>query len=556
MVSAQLQRYRLWQVVRVLLALVLLNAAVTFHNVWPTLGVHWPGELSVELAVLLLVLAMSNAWAGHTPRALLALLSGVTVLFALGRYADVTVSALYGRDINLYWDAPQFAAVTGMLARVASPWAIAAVCIGVVATLGVLYLIARWSLLQIDDALRMYAPMRWGLGAAGLVLCGCFLAQQTRGDGLPRLPRFSIPVSRTYAAQIKRVADAVSGRANLALPASPPMHSSFSALDGSDVLLVFMESYGSATYDRPEFERALQPARQRLQAAIHDTGRGVVSAFVSSPTFGGGSVLAHLSLLSGVEVRDQDRYALLMTQKRPTLVSLFKSAGYRAIAVMPGLRQAWPEGAFYGFDQIYGADGLDYRGPGFGWWRIPDQFSLAALDARELQPQPRKPLFVFFPTVSTHMPFEPTPPLQSDWQRMLSVQPFDAEPLKRSLTQTPEWTDMGKAYVGSVSYFLDTLSSYLRTRPSGRFVLIILGDHQPAANVSGEGASWDVPVHVIASEPAILQALQADGFRPGLVPVRPTAGKMSDLAPWALTAFGQAAHGRRPRLALATARAP
>jgi hypothetical protein len=556
MASARLQRYRLWQAVRVLLALVLLNAAVTFHNVWPTLGVHWPGELSIELAVLLLVLAMSNAWAGPTPRAMLALLSGVAVLFALGRYADVTVSALYGRDINLYWDAPQFAAVTAMLARVASPWAIAAVCIGVAATLGVLYLIARWSLLHIDDALRMYAPVRWGFGAAGLLLCGCFLAQQTRDDGLPRLPRFSIPVSRTYAAQIKRVADAVSGRANQALPASPLMHSSFSALDGSDVLLVFMESYGSATYDRPEFERALQPARQRLQAAIDDTGRGVVSAFVSSPTFGGGSVLAHLSLLSGVEVRDQDRYALLMTQKRPTLVSLFKSAGYRAIAVMPGLRQAWPEGAFYGFDQIYGADGLDYQGPGFGWWRIPDQFSLAALDARELQHQPRKPLFVFFPTVSTHMPFEPTPPLQPDWQRMLSTQPFDAEPLKRSLTQRPEWTDMGKAYVSSVSYFLDTLSSYLRSRPSGRFVLIILGDHQPAANVSGEGASWDVPVHVIASEPAILQALQADGFRPGLVPLRPTAGKMSDLAPWALTAFGQAAHGRRPRLALTTTRTP
>ena len=556
MVSAQLQRYRLWQAVRVLLALVLLNAAVTFHNVWPTLGVHWPGELSVELAVLLLVLAMSNAWAGPTPRAVLALLSGVTVLFALGRYADVTVSALYGRDINLYWDAPQFAAVTGMLARVASPWAIAAVCTGVAATLGVLYLIARWSLLQIDDALLMYAPVRWGCGAAGLVLCGCFIAQQSRDDGLPRLPRFSIPVSRTYASQIRRVAAAVSGRANQALPASPAMQSSFSALDGSDVLLVFMESYGSATYDRPEFERALQPARERLQAAIHDTGRGVVSAFVSSPTFGGGSVLAHLSLLSGVEVRDQDRYALLMTQKRPTLVSLFKGAGYRAIAVMPGLREPWPEGAFYGFDQIYGADGLDYHGPGFGWWRIPDQFSLAALDARELQRQPRKPLFVFFPTVSTHMPFEPTPPLQPDWQRMLSTQPFDAEPLKRSLTQTPEWTDMGKAYVSSVSYFLDTLSSYLESRPSGRFVLIILGDHQPAANVSGEGASWDVPVHVIASEPAILQALQADGFRPGLVPVRPTAGKMSDLAPWALTAFGQAAHGRQPRLALTTDRTP
>jgi phosphoglycerol transferase MdoB-like AlkP superfamily enzyme len=241
-------------------------------------------------------------------------------------------------------------------------------------------------------------------------------------------------------------------------------------------------------------------------------------------------------------VRDDDHYARLMTLRRPTLVSVFKNAGYRAVAVMPGLRESWPEGAFYGFDKIYGADALGYHGPGFGWWRIPDQFSLAALDARELQPRPRKPVFAFFPTVSTHTPFEPTPPLQPDWRRMLSSQPYDAEPLRRALTQTPIWTDMGKAYVSSVGYFLDTLASYLRVRADSNIVMIVLGDHQPAANVSGEGAPWDVPVHVIARSPAILTALQAHGFRPGLVPVRPVAGKMSELGPWALAAFGDSAH--------------
>jgi phosphatidylglycerophosphate synthase len=535
--ATPVERRHTWQVLAVLLAIVVLNASVTFHNVWPTLGVHWPGELSVEFGVLLLALSLSNAWLGRTRPGVLALLSALIVLFALGRYAYVTVQALYGRDINLYWDGPQLGAVTGMFVRVASAWVVAAVCLGTVTALAVLYCIARWSLGQIDTALRLYGPARWSLGGVGLVLVGCFIVQQTPA-AVPRIPRFSIPVSRTFMAQVARVADAVSGQPNREVPASPPMHSSFSALAGSDVLLVFIESYGSTTYDRPEFERALRPARERLEAAIQDTGRGVVSAYVSSPTFGGGSVLAHLSLMSGIEVRDQDHYALLMTQNRPTLVSLFRGAGYRAVAVMPGLRENWPEGAFYGFDKIYGADGLDYHGPAFGWWRIPDQFSLAALDSRELQPRPRKPVFVFFPTVSTHMPFEPTPPLQSDWRRVLSPQPFDAEPLRRSLTQTPIWTDMGKAYLSSVQYFLDTLSSYLRARPDSKFVLIILGDHQPAANVSGEGASWDVPVHVIASQPSILQALQADGFRPGLTPVRPAAGKMSALGPWSLAAFG------------------
>jgi hypothetical protein len=421
--------------------------------------------------------------------------------------------------------------------------------------LAMLYLAARWSLGKIDAAMRVSRPARWVFGAAGLVLFASFLLQQATA-AMPRIPRFSIPVSRTFAAQIARVADAVSDRPNQAVPPSPSMHSSFTALDGSDVLLVFMESYGSTTYDRPEFERALRPARERLDAAIRDTGRGVVSAYVSSPTFGGGSVLAHLSLLSGIEIRDQDHYSLLMTQQRPTLVSSFRNAGYRAVAVMPGLRESWPEGAFYGFDKIYGADGLDYHGPAFGWWRIPDQFSLAALDSRELAPRPRKPVFVFFPTVSTHMPFEPTPPLQSDWPRMLSTHPFDAEPLQRSLTQTPVWTDMGAAYMSSVQYFFDTVSSYLRARPDAKFVLIILGDHQPAANVSGEGASWDVPVHVIASQSAILEALQANGFRRGLLPVRPTAGKMNELGLWSLAAFGDATGAVPPRLALRTSRAP
>ena len=534
-------RYRSRQFVSAVLALVVLNAAVTFHNVWPTLGVHWPGEISVELAVLVLCLALTNAWAGATPAALLVLLAAITVLFALGRYADVTVPALYGREINLYWDAPQFAAVIAMLVRVASPWVVAALLAGSLLALVLLYLVARWSLTQIDDVLRIYSAVRWVLGLVAVALVGCFVVQQ-RSLAPVRLPRFSIPVSTTYAAQVRRLLAAVSGTAGRDLPPSPPLPPGLGGLAGSDVLLVFMESYGSATYDRPEFQRALEPARQRLAAAIQDTGRGVVSAFVTSPTFGGGSVLAHLSLLSGVEVRDPDHYQLLMTQNRPTLVSVFRSAGYRAVAVMPGLRDSWPEGAFYGFDQIYGAGNLEYHGPGFGWWRIPDQFSLAALDVRELQHRPRQPLFVFFPTVSTHIPFEPVPPLQPDWQRMLTDQPFDADPLRRSLARTPDWTDLGKAYVSSVEYFLDTLTSYLRARPHDRFVLIILGDHQPAASVSGEGASWDVPVHVIASTPAVLEALQADGFRPGLAPARPAAGRMSELAPWALAAFAATAH--------------
>jgi hypothetical protein len=356
-------------------------------------------------------------------------------------------------------------------------------------------------------------------------------------------------VSRTYAAQFTRIVDALSSnRAARALPPSPPMRSDLAALSGSDVLLVFLESYGSVTYDNARFERSLQPAREHLAEALRDTGRDVVSAFVTSPTFGGESVLAHLSLLSGIQVRDPTRYQLLMTQRRPTLVSVFKAAGYHTLAVMPGMRQDWPEGAFYGFDDVYDSSKLDYQGPGFGWWHIPDQYAVAALDARELQVHPRKPLFVFFPTVSTHIPFNPIPPVQTDWPRMLSTHPYDAAALARAFTQRPDWTDMGQSYVNSVQYFFDMLASYLRERADDNFVLIVLGDHQPAANVSGEGAPWEVPVHVISKRPELLQALQAHGFRPGLTPARPSSGPMNALALWLLAAFDEQLPEGEPQL--------
>ena len=172
----------------------------------------------------------------------------------------------------------------------------------------------------------------------------------------------------------------------------------------------------------------------------------------NAATFGGGSWLSHLSLLSGVEVRDQGSYATLMTQRRQTLVQRFEASGHRGLALMPGLRNAWPEGAFYGFEQIYDADTLDYRGPEFAWWRIPDQFALARLDEVELTATERQPRFVFFPTISSHMPFRPLPPYQPDWARMLNPQPYDAAIADAALAVEPEWTRLGPAYAESIAY--------------------------------------------------------------------------------------------------------
>src|SRR5262249_48062797 len=239
----------------------------------------------------------------------------------------------------------------------------------------------------------------------------------------------------------------------------------------------------------------------------------------------------------GVEVRDPATNARLMTERRETIVTNFRRRGFRSVALMPGLRQRWPEGSFYGFDDVYGAARLDYGGPEFGWFAIPDQFSLARFDALEVDRASRPNLFVFYPTISTHFPFIPTPPYQSDWSRMFDAHPYDGPAIVRAYAQQPDWTHFAPGYVEAVSYTYVTLAGYLRKHASRDFVLVVVGDHQPAAAVSGEGASWSVPVHVVAGRAAILDALTARGFHKGLVPVRPVLCRMHELAQILLAAF-------------------
>jgi phosphoglycerol transferase MdoB-like AlkP superfamily enzyme len=202
-----------------------------------------------------------------------------------------------------------------------------------------------------------------------------------------------------------------------------------------------------------------------------------------------------------------------MAQKRRTFVTALKSHGYRAVAVMPGLQEYWPEGAFYEFDRIYDTQQLAYTGPSFGWWPIPDQFALAQLEHLELARRDRAPVFAFLPTTSTHTPFSPTPPYQPSWPRMLTSTPYDEADYQKAWAQPPDWS-----YVHSMDYALATLGGFVSQPRTRDLVMILIGDHQPPAVVSGEGAPWDVPVHVVSSRPALLDALKARGFTAGLQP--------------------------------------
>jgi hypothetical protein len=524
--------------------LVVLDASLSFASLWPTPGIRWTGQLSVECAVTLAGLALAWQLRGRPAAWVLRVLAIVWTLLALGRYAAVTSAALFGRDINLYWDSRHFGAVGAMLARVASPLELAGVALAVLAVPLTVYALLRWALVRVSESLS-HPITRKALAAACLVVVALFIGERLtmQPDATPRLPS---PITSTYLRQASMVADIMLGRDGQSLGAEPSLPADLSAVEGADILLVFVESYGAVTYDRQEFASVLDRHRERFEAQARAGGLDVVSGFVRSPTFGGSSWLAHVSFLTGVEVTDESTNVRLMAQKRRTLVTELADHGYRTVAVMPGLQEYWPEGAFYGFNRIYDTQQLRYTGPSFGWWPIPDQFALAQLEHLELAAKDRAPVFAFLPTTSTHTPFSPTPPYQPSWDRMLTPHPYDDADYQQAWAEPPDWLNLGPSYLQSMEYALASLGGFVALPRSRDVVMILIGDHQPPAVVSGEGASWDVPVHVVSNRGAFLAALKTRGFTGGMHPQRAPLMRMNELM-LAVTAAMDGSHGTVPR---------
>lgn len=552
-------------------ALLLINGALTFDNAWPTPAIVPDWKLSVEAAALLGLLAVCAAWRrasgkeaiGHRA---IRLLAGLLTLMALLRYVDVTAPALFGRPINLFWDGRHLPQVIVMAASGYPWWRLALVGAAMLLAAGagvwLLHRGAAWSLRRLSDWLQSVPVRRVAIAGSMIVLAVFAAGRLKESDAIDQW--FAEPVSAACGGQLLFLAQALSPQADRVLPASPPFDGDLAALRGADVLVLFLESYGAVTVDDPVLERRLAPARDELARAIEGTGRHVASAYVRSPTFAGGSWLAHASLLSGLQMAEPLHYHLLLTTQRPTLVGHFRRNGYRTVALMPGLRSPWPEGSFYGFDRIVDAAALDYRGPAFGFWRIPDQYSIARLAGEELPssasekwPSPpgdervpasggratpvasRLPRLIVFPTITSHIPFRPLPPYAADWRRLSDEAPFDTDAVARALQVEPDWGNPAPAYGDVIDYSLRWLAGFLRERAADPMLIVAIGDHQPAATVTGPRASWDVPVHLIARNPDWLAGFEEAGFRPGLAPPRVAIGPMSSLTTLLLNRFSQ-----------------
>ena len=395
---------------------------------------------SAELAGLLLLIAMGAlarpGWvAGRGPALLLALL---VVAAALLNLADALTPTLLGRDLNLHWDLPHLPSLFGLAHAAAGLWSILAIAlIVIVLMLGIAATYWVWRKLLVTLADRRIA-----IGAVLLLGLSLNVTAFVRDELRPLATGFSDGIVR-HAAALQpawRLQSGSDAPIPAALTTPAPARSDLVGLKRQDVYLVYIESYGTTVFDTPEFRAAFREPLAQFEAALSRSGYSVASDRLISPTFGGGSWLAHATLASGVRLDDPILYSQLLTSGRKFLPAYFKDAGWRTLGIMLGIKEPSAEAArAWGFDRdVYAAD-LGYHGPSFGWFAIPDQFTLDRASAIRAAMGWDRPVFTQIVLVSSHIPFSPVPPYLPDWKDSGAFATVPAAAWDEIYRQ-PDWT--------------------------------------------------------------------------------------------------------------------
>jgi hypothetical protein len=111
-----------------------------------------------------------------------------------------------------------------------------------------------------------------------------------------------------------------------------------------------------------------------------------------------------------------------------------------------------------------------------------------------------------------------------DWNAIGDGSVFNPQPAAGAQPEDV-WRDTNRVraeYAHSIEYTVSTLISYVQRYGDDNLVLVFVGDHQPAPIITGEGATRDVPITIVARDPAVLDKISSWGWQPGLRP-SPTA---------------------------------
>ena len=498
------------------------------------------------LIVLALVLVLPFR-ASRVAAVLVGLLLG---LLAILKIIDMGFFEAFDRPFNPLTDRSYFGPAVGLLSdSIGRPGAIGLSVLAAVLGVAILVFtplsVMRLTRLAVAHHTRSLCTVL-ALGVIW-VLCAALGTQIVQGA-----PIASMSAAGLAYDQVRQVRTAVRDQQAFVQAASvdafrdTPGNQLLTGLRGKDVIIAFVESYGRVAVEgsdfSPQVDAVLDSGTRRLRAA----GFSSRSAFLTSPTFGGISWLAHSTLQSGLWVSNEQLYDELVSSDRLTLSGAFKRAGWRTVGDVPSNYQDWPEGtSFYHYDTIYDNRNVGYLGPSFSYATMPDQYVMSAFQRLELAKAQRPPVMAEIDLVSSHTPWAPLPHL-IDWSMVGNGSVFDGMPAQG---ESPDavWRSSDQvraAYGQSIEYSLNTLISFVQTYADNNLVLIVLGDHQPATIVTGSGASHDVPITVIAHDPGVMERISGwgwqDGMRPGpQAPVWP----MDAFRDRFLTAYGPQSPG-------------
>ncbi|WP_439530069.1 sulfatase [Pannonibacter sp.] len=459
------------------------------------------------------------------PRLAIALAAGATIsAFALLvlKLADVGVISIFQRRFNPYLD----------VKLIGDGWNLLSGTIGVPgAALAVVMVVAAMAAVVAGFWWACVSMTRFAQGARRLATRGFLLALIAGGVlwtlhaqvGMRPLAdaRVASYLGDRLALVAHSVADIRAFEGELLADTRPAEQTElFAGVRDRDVILIFIESYGRSAIDDPRYGGLIQPRLDGIEQRLQDAGFASASGWTRSPTVGGLSWLAHGTLLSGLWVDSQARYDMLMASGQVSLNWMFLQAGWLTAAVMPAITMDWPEAAYYGYEKIVAFKDLGYRGKPFNWVTMPDQYTLSAFDRLVRRPAHAEGRAVMaeIALISSHAPWTPVATL-INWEDVGDGTVFNAQ-AESGDPPAVVWADHERVrhqYVRTVDYALETVGDYI-ARFGGDAVFIFLGDHQPAALVTGEGASRSVPIHVVSRDRALVDRFLAEGFDAGMTP--------------------------------------
>ncbi|WP_245694751.1 sulfatase [Streptomyces abyssalis] len=291
-------------------------------------------------------------------------------------------------------------------------------------------------------------------------------------------------------------------------------------LRGKDVIFAFVESYGRGAVEDPEMAPQVGAVLRNQDDRLREAGFSSRSGWLTSPTTGAGSWLAHSTLMSGLWIDNNQRYRTATASDRFTLTGAFqRSKAWRTVGMMPGVRRSWPEGQFYHFDKIYDSREMGYKGPMFSWSPVPDQYTMQAFERLENGRKNRKPLMTTVILATSHNPWAPLPTTVG-WDEIGDGSIYHAQK-KAGKTPQEVWKDPGRVrteYRRSVQYSIRSLTDYVAKYGDKDTVLVFLGDHQPVPTVVGNDAGRDVPITIAARDPKVMDRMSDWGWDDGLKP--------------------------------------